>query len=74
MPAKKKSYEQQMEELEALVARLESGELPLEDAMKAYEKGVALVRALEGMLGDARRKVEILTKNGEEPFEGEDAP
>lgn len=72
MPPKKRSYEQQMEELEGLVSALESGALPLEDAMKAYEKGVGLVKALEGMLGDARRRVEILRKDGEEPFEGEE--
>ena len=72
MPAKKKGgYEQQMAELESIVEQLESGELSLEDAMKAYEKGVAVAKTLETLLGDARRKVEILTKEGEEPFEAE---
>ena len=72
MPAKKKGgYEQQMAELESIVEQLESGELSLEDAMKAYEKGVAVAKTLETLLGDARRKVEILTKEGEGPFDAE---
>lgn len=71
MPAKKASYEQQMMELESIVARLESGELPLDEAMKAYEKGMQLTKSLESMLGDARRKVEIWTKDGEAPFDTE---
>ena len=48
--------------LEALVARLESGELSLEDALHAFEEGVRLVRVLEEKLTVAERRVEILTR------------
>jgi len=48
--------------LEALVARLESGELSLEDALQAFEEGVRLVRVLEEKLTVAERRVEILTR------------
>ena len=59
-------------ELELLVERLEQGDLPLDDALKCFERGVALTRHCQGALKAAQQKVEILlTKNGSaeaEPF------
>jgi exodeoxyribonuclease VII small subunit len=55
-------FEAGMSALEALVARLESGELPLEEALAAFEQGVALVRALNERLSAAERRVEVLTR------------
>jgi len=49
--------------LEALVAELESGELALEDALRAFETGVGLVRALNAQLAAAEERVEILTRD-----------
>jgi len=54
--------EQSLKELEALVERLESGELPLEEALKEFEQGVKLTRACQTILKDAEQKVEILLK------------
>ncbi len=73
MAAKKQNYEQAMAELEAVVAGLESGEMPLEEAIAAYERGVKLVKTLDQLLGDAKRRVEIFTKDGEKPFDAEEA-
>ena len=56
-----KRFDQGMAELEAIVARLEGGELPLEDALAAFEAGVALVRALNQRLSEAEARVELLT-------------
>jgi len=56
------SFEEMMGALEALVGRLESGELALEDALRAYEEGVSLVRRLNERLNDAERKIEILSR------------
>jgi len=54
--------EKSLEELEALVARLESGDLPLEQALKEFERGVKLTRQCQTALQEAEQKVEILLK------------
>ena len=54
--------EKSLEELEALVARLESGDLPLEQALKEFEHGVKLTRQCQAALQEAEQKVEILLK------------
>jgi len=59
-----------MQELEALVERLERGDLPLEESLKLFERGTALTRACQAALQEAEQKVEILTtRNGCEIFE-----
>lgn len=67
------SLEKSLQELEQLVERLESGDLPLEDALKEFERGVKLTRECQAALKDADQKVEILlnkTADGEaSPFE-----
>ncbi len=57
------SFDQGMAELEAIVARLEAGELPLEDALAAFEAGVALVRTLNQRLSEAEARVEVLSRD-----------
>lgn len=47
-------------ELEMIVAALESGQLELEDSLARYERGVALLRALQTKLGDAQQQVRVL--------------
>jgi exodeoxyribonuclease VII small subunit len=65
--------EKSLEDLEALVARLESGDLPLEQALKEFERGVKLTRQCQTALQEAEQKVEILLKRTEAaepvPFE-----
>ena len=56
-------FDQGMVELEAIVARLEAGELPLEEALAAFEAGVALVRTLNQRLSEAESRVELLTRD-----------
>lgn len=63
-------FEQSMRELEALVERLERGDLPLEEALRQFERGVALTRSCQAALKAAEQKVEILLKGpgtGAEP-------
>lgn len=70
--AKIPDFEQALAELEALVARLERGDLPLDEALKTFERGVELTRHCQGSLKAAQQRVEILLKrNGQieaEPF------
>ncbi|MBI1816941.1 MAG: exodeoxyribonuclease VII small subunit [Deltaproteobacteria bacterium] len=58
-------FEDAMHELETLVARLESGDLALEDALAAFEQGIGLVRLLNEKLNHAEQRVEILTRDAE---------
>ncbi len=70
-----KSFEESLNELEALVKELESGDLPLEKALEKFEQGVKLSEACRKKLEEAERKVEILIKRNDrveaEPFEPE---
>ena len=65
-------FEHSLAELEALVERLEHGDLPLDDALKTFERGVALTRQCQTALKAAQQKVEILLNNNSsaepEPF------
>lgn len=55
------SFEESLTELEALVERMETGELSLEDSLSAFERGIALTRTCQDALQQAEQKVEILT-------------
>ncbi len=69
MTAKSKlpDFERSLSELEALVAKLEQGDVPLEDALKTFERGVALTRQCQTALRTAQQKVEVLlARNGDE--------
>jgi exodeoxyribonuclease VII small subunit len=60
-----KRFDETMRELEAIVSRLESGDLPLEDALAAFEQGVGLVRQLNQKLNLAEKRIEVLTRDAE---------
>jgi len=53
-------FEAALEKLEAVVRKLEGGELTLEDSLKAFEEGIALTRQCEKTLQAAKGKVEKL--------------
>jgi exodeoxyribonuclease VII small subunit len=65
--APKVDFETAMRDLEALVQRLEQGDLPLEESLAAFERGVMLTRSCQSALKDAEQKVEILLKKAGEP-------
>jgi exodeoxyribonuclease VII small subunit len=63
-------FEKSLAELEALVGRMESGELSLEDSMKQFERGIQLARACQQMLKQAELKVQqLVQKNGQAQLE-----
>jgi exodeoxyribonuclease VII small subunit len=70
-------FERALAELEATVDALEHGELSLEDALRQFERGVALARECQAALKQAEQKVDILmqkTTGAEpEPFEPDEA-
>jgi len=64
--SKAQTFEQSLSRLEALVARLESGDLPLDDALQSYEEGVSLVRSCREDLDRAELKIRrLVERNGE---------
>ena len=72
MTAKKSlNLEKALGDLEDLVEELESGDLPLEKAMKKFEEGIKLTRGCQAALKEAEQKVEILLKSagGDEELE-----
>lgn len=67
-------FEASLKKLEEIVKRMETGSLPLEDSLKAFEEGVKLAAFCSSKLDDAERRVEILLKQKDgslkrEPFE-----
>ncbi|KMJ46293.1 MULTISPECIES: exodeoxyribonuclease VII small subunit [Xenorhabdus] len=53
-------FESSLKELEEIVIRLESGELPLEDALNEFERGIQLARQGQKTLQQAEQRVQIL--------------
>ena len=59
-----KDFESALAELEAIVQTLEDGQLPLEQSLQHFERGIALSRTCHARLEDAERRVELLTERG----------
>jgi len=60
---KKEKFEEALQKLEAIVAQMEEGDLPLEETLKAFEEGVGLARFCANKLDEAERKVEKLMRD-----------
>lgn len=59
-PVPPKNFEAAIDELESLVANLESGNLPLADSLTAYKRGAELLRYAQGELAQVEQQVKIL--------------
>jgi exodeoxyribonuclease VII small subunit len=72
------SFEQITEQLSAVVAQLEDGDLPLEQALRTFEQGVALSRLGTKRLDEAERRIELLLQDAPgvqtRPYEEEQEP
>ena len=62
----KKSFEENLEELEKIVTDLEKGELNLDASVKRFEEGISISKECNEMLEEAEKKITILLKNGDE--------
>lgn len=60
----KPDFEQSLHELEALVLKMESGDLSLEDSLKEFERGVQLTRQCQEALTVAEQRVKLLAADG----------
>ena len=65
------TFEQALEELEALVHRMEDGRLPLEESLAAYQRGAELIRFCEGRLTTAQARIAILDGDALQDFKPE---
>jgi len=63
------AFEKIVEELQKLVGQLEAGNLPLDESLRLYERGVALTRQANALLEGAEKRIEVLQKSlgGGEP-------
>ena len=73
----KQTFEKSMEQLEQIVQELESGDLPLEKAMKRFEEGIKLSKFCSNKLDETEKKITLLTRKmdgtiNETPFSGDD--
>jgi len=60
-----KDFESALAELETIVKTLEDGQLPLEQSLERFERGIALSRFCHTRLEDAERRIELLTERGQ---------
>lgn len=67
MAKKAPTFEDSLAELEQLVERMEQGNLPLEEGLKLFERGIQLTRACQKALQEAEQKVQILLEEHGEP-------
>lgn len=66
------SFEAALSELEALVGRMESGELPLKQSLAAYKRGAELLAYCQAALKEAQQQVQVLEKGVLQPFSPDD--
>ena len=73
----KTTFEQSMKKLEQIVQELESGDLPLEEAMQKFEEGIKLSKLCSEKLDETEKKITLLLQDqkgnvSEKPFFSED--
>lgn len=67
MPSKKKTFEDNLKDLEAIVTQLENGDVPLEEAIEQFQKGMVLSKDLQKTLQEAEKTlVKIMQPDGSE--------
>ena len=62
---KKLTFEQQLEAVEALIAGMESGSMPLEESMRRYEEGMAMIASMEKELQSAQQRLTVIRRSAE---------
>ncbi|MDQ2085312.1 exodeoxyribonuclease VII small subunit [Herbivorax sp. ANBcel31] len=72
MSKEKKTFEESMNELEKIVEDLEKGEMPLENSIEAFQKGMGLSRNLSKMLDEMEKKITILIEDEKGSIKEED--
>ncbi len=63
------SFEKAIEELTSIVEKIETGQVPLQQSLEQYEKGMGLIKHCRGILLDAEKRIEEIAEEG-----GDDEP
>ena len=66
------TFENALTELEGIVARMEDGQLSLEQSLAAYKRGAELLKFCQGQLADAQQQVKVLEAGALKNFVGDD--
>ena len=61
-PEKPASFEERLDQVKAVIERIESGRLPLEESVRQYEEGIQSLNALEQELGEMKRRITVLQR------------
>jgi exodeoxyribonuclease VII small subunit len=61
----KMSFEEAIKELTNIVGKIEQGQIPLQDSLEQYEKGMALIKQCRTILQKAEERIEKITKDEE---------
>ncbi len=70
----KLTFEQAIGQLKEIVGKIEQGEIPLQDSLEQYEKGMALIKHCRGILQKAEKRIEKISKEElSEPEQEDDA-
>lgn len=73
MPNQKQNFEVILTQLEEIVTKLENADIPLEEALAAYEEGMLLSKQCNKMLEDAQNRITKLMPDGQEIIHEENA-
>ncbi len=65
MAKKNPTFEDQLLELKTITKQMEDGQLPLDEALQLFEKGIGLYRNCTNLLEETERKVSLLMENNE---------
>ncbi|TVP89919.1 MAG: exodeoxyribonuclease VII small subunit [Thioalkalivibrio sp.] len=71
-PKSPAAFEAAMESLEQLVARMEAGDLPLEESLREYQRGMELVRSCQEALDEAQRRIDSVIESPGSPTQTSD--
>lgn len=72
LPEMPQDFESALAQLEALVVKMESGALPLEESLAAYRRGVSLTRVCQARLAQAEQQISVLEAGLLRPFDDSD--
>ena len=65
------SFEEAIKELTNIVGKIEQGQIPLQDSLQQYEKGMDLIKNCRAILQKAEKRIEKITKTEAEQIEDE---
>ena len=72
MTDEKKTFEDSLQEVQEIIARIEEGKLPLEESVKQFEEGMKTLAALDEELKDMSRRLTVLQEGKEQELDAGD--